>query len=68
MRSLPVAVLERFNELALGAGLRDPNQLAAKLLLLMDGAWVAARMFGPENHATRVKQAAEAVIAADGRS
>ena len=44
-------VLERLGGLAREAGLRDPDGLAAQLLLLMDGAWVAARMFGPDNHA-----------------
>jgi AcrR family transcriptional regulator len=56
-------VLERFTGLAREAGLRDPDALAAQLLLLMDGAWVAARMFGPQNHATSVAEAATAVIA-----
>jgi hypothetical protein len=42
----------------------DPDGLAAQLLLLMDGAWVAARMFGPDNHATSVADAARALIAA----
>ncbi len=32
-------------------GCATPDGLAAQLLLLMDGAWVAARMFGPDNHA-----------------
>jgi hypothetical protein len=36
--------------------------LAAQLLLPMDGAWVAARMFGPQNHATSVAEAARALI------
>ncbi len=45
------AVRERFAGLAREAGLRDPDGLAAQLLLLMDGAWVAARRFGPDNHA-----------------
>src|SRR6266540_4381246 len=40
-----------FAGLAREAGLRDPDGLAAQLLLLMDGAWVAARRFGPDNHA-----------------
>jgi AcrR family transcriptional regulator len=42
-------VRERFAELAGEAGLRDAELLADQLLLLMDGAWVAARMFGPNN-------------------
>ena len=28
----------------------------------MDGAWVAARMFGPDNHAASVADAARALI------
>jgi AcrR family transcriptional regulator len=58
------AVLERFAQLAREAGLRDPDGLAAQLLLLMDGAWVAARMFGPDNHATTVAEAARELVAA----
>ena len=58
------AVLERFAGLARDAGLRDPNRLAAQLLLLMDGAWVAARMFGPVNHGGSVGDAATALIEA----
>jgi AcrR family transcriptional regulator len=60
------AVLERLAGLARDAGLRDPDGLAAQLLLLMDGAWVAARMFGPDNHAASVAEAARALI--DSRS
>jgi AcrR family transcriptional regulator len=56
------AVLNRFAGLARGAGLHDPDGLAAQLLLLMDGAWVAARMFGPQNHAKSVGEAARALI------
>jgi AcrR family transcriptional regulator len=58
------AVLERFGGLAREAGLYDPDGLAAQLLLLMDGAWVAARMFGPDNHATALAGAARTLIAA----
>ena len=57
-------VLERLAELAREAGLADPDGLAGQLLLLMDGAWVAARMFGPDNHATTVAEAARALIEA----
>jgi AcrR family transcriptional regulator len=56
------AMLDRFVSLAREAGLRDPDGLAAQLLLLMDGAWAAARMFGPTNHAASVPQAARALI------
>jgi AcrR family transcriptional regulator len=57
-------VLERFTALGREARLRSPETLAAQLLLLMDGAWVAARMFGPRNPAAKVAEAAEALIAA----
>jgi AcrR family transcriptional regulator len=59
-------VLERFTALGRQARLRSPETLAAQLLLLMDGAWVAARMFGPRNPAARVAEAAQALI--DARS
>ncbi len=55
-------VLDRLAGLADDAHLRDPEELAAQLLLLMDGAWVAARMFGPDNHAGSVREAARALI------
>lgn len=55
-------VLDRLAELARDASLADPDGLAAQLLLLMDGAWVAARMFGPDNYATAVTDAARALI------
>lgn len=44
-------VRSRFAILAREAGVRDPDQLADQLLLMMDGAWVAARMYGPDNPA-----------------
>ena len=60
------AVLDRLAGLAEAAGLRDPAELAQQLLLLMDGAWVAARIFGPDNPAAQVPAAARALIAARG--
>jgi AcrR family transcriptional regulator len=56
------AVRARFRELAVAAGLRDPDALAGELLLVMDGAWVAARMFGPGNHAEYAARAARHLI------
>lgn len=41
------SVLARFQQLAEEAGARQPDSLAGALFLLMDGAYVAARMFGP---------------------
>jgi AcrR family transcriptional regulator len=55
-------VRDRFAELAHQAGLRDPDDLGDQLLLLMDGAWVAARMFGPTNPATALTAAARTLI------
>jgi len=57
-------ILERFTALGREAKLRSPETLARQLLLLMDGAWVAARMFGPRNPAAGVAEAARALIAA----
>ncbi|MGL5816462.1 MAG: TetR/AcrR family transcriptional regulator [Phycicoccus sp.] len=41
-----------------------PDELADHLLLLTDGAWAAARMWGPDNAARSVASAARLVIAA----
>lgn len=56
------AVVDRLRELAQRAGARDPNGLAEELLLIMDGAWSAARVFGPGSHGRRAAAAAKAVI------
>ena len=58
------AVVDRLRELAERAGARDPNGLAEELLLIMDGAWSAARVFGPGSHGRRAAAAAKAVISA----
>jgi len=58
------AVRVRFRELAKQAGARSPDVLADQLLLLMDGAFMAVRMFGVKNPAAGVAQAAEALIEA----
>jgi AcrR family transcriptional regulator len=57
-------VRERFATLAQEAGLHDPDRLADQLLLLMDGAWVAARMFGPHNPAAGLAATAGTLIEA----
>jgi AcrR family transcriptional regulator len=57
------AVAGRFRELADEAGARDPDGLAEELLLVMDGAWSAARVFGPGSHGRRAAQAARTLIA-----
>lgn len=56
------AVRSRLQELAVQAGARHPEMLADQLLLLMDGAFIQTRMFGPTNPATHVAQAAGALI------
>lgn len=58
------AVLARFNQLAQEAGARQPQVLANALFLLMDGAYMAARMFGstPGNPATDLAVAARHLI------
>lgn len=57
-------LLRRLGTLAREAGLRDPAGLAMELLLLMDGAWAAARVFGPRSHARSVAAAARTLIGA----
>jgi len=56
------AVRARFYELAQQAGARAPEVLADQLLLLMDGAFMAVRMFGINNPAAHVAKAAESLI------
>jgi AcrR family transcriptional regulator len=57
-------VRQRFTTLAREAGLSDPQALGDQLLLLMDGAWIAARMYGPHNPAKGVAATASALIEA----
>lgn len=58
------AVVRRLRGLAEAAGARHPKELADELLLVMDGAWSAARVFGPGSHGRRASAAARALIAA----
>ncbi len=65
------AVRARFLQLAEQAGASRPQALADGLLLLMDGAYIAARMYGasPDNPAAGVAEAARRMIEASlGRS
>jgi AcrR family transcriptional regulator len=55
-------VLRRLRELAAQSGAADPPELASELLLLMDGAFAAARMFGRRSPAASVSRAAAALI------
>ena len=56
------SALERFATLARDAGLRDPDSLAAHLLIVMDGAWAGTRMFGPANHAAGLGDLARTLV------
>lgn len=62
-------VRARFLELATEAGAREPEILANTLVLLMDGAYMAARVFGasPDSPAANLAEAArQAMIAQCG--
>jgi AcrR family transcriptional regulator len=59
------SVLAKLTELSRLAGAREPEVLGAGLMMLMDGAWSAARMFGPGNHAQHVATIAKSLIAAE---
>jgi AcrR family transcriptional regulator len=56
------SVRARFRDLAREAGAREPEALAAQLFLLMDGAYMAARMFGTKNPASHLASAAKTLI------
>lgn len=56
------AVLARLTIMAEAAGASDARGLAGQLLVLMDGAFMAVRLFGPNNPAQQVAQAAQALI------
>jgi AcrR family transcriptional regulator len=56
------AVLERLHELGDQAGAREPAQLASQLLMIMDGAFAAARMFGHQSPAATAAAAAAALV------
>lgn len=52
----------RFRQLAKQAGARNPEILADQLFLLMDGAYMASRMFGTKNPASHLASAAKTLI------
>ncbi len=56
------AMRQRLAQLAQEAGAREPQRLADQLLLLVDGAMMAARVFGPDNPARGVAAAAATLI------
>lgn len=58
------SVRTRLRSLAADAGAADPDTLGDALLLLMDGAFAAARMYGPSSPASHVAHASQTLIAA----
>ena len=58
------SVHERFRQLAEEAGAKEPEVLAGQLFLLMDGAYMASRMFGAKNPAAYLAEAARVLIEA----
>jgi AcrR family transcriptional regulator len=56
------SVRARFRQLAKEAGAAKSEMLADQLFLLMDGAYMASRMFGAKNPATHVAEAARILI------
>ncbi len=61
-------VLERLTQLSRAAHAADPLGLAQDLMLAMDGAWSAARVFGGGNHGSRAGATARALIAAQTKA
>jgi AcrR family transcriptional regulator len=57
-------VRERLRDLSREAGSADPEQLADGLLLLLDGALMAPRVFGADNPAAHVQETAQILIEA----
>lgn len=55
-------VLALLTELSRQAQAKNPALLGEGLMLLMDGAWSAARMFGPGSYAGRVLEVAKALM------
>jgi len=56
------SVRTRFRQLARECGAAKPEILADQLFLLMDGAYMAARMFGTKNPAVHLADAARTLI------
>ncbi len=56
------SVRARFRQLSKEAGANKPEVLADQLFLLMDGAYMASRMFGTKNPAMHVAEAARILI------
>ena len=56
------SVRVRLRQLAEEAGAQNPEMLANQLFLLMDGAYMASRMFGAKNPASHLASAAKTLI------
>ncbi|HNQ95342.1 MAG TPA: TetR/AcrR family transcriptional regulator [Anaerolineales bacterium] len=56
------SVRARFRQLAKEAGARKPDVLADQLFFLMDGAYMASRMFGAKNPAAHLASAARVLV------
>lgn len=56
------SVRARFRHMAEEAGAKKPEVLADQLFLLMDGAYIASRMFGAKNPAVHLAEAARTLI------
>jgi AcrR family transcriptional regulator len=56
------SVRVRLCQLAKEAGVKKPDVLADQLFLLMDGAYMASRMFGSKNPAAHLAEAAQILI------
>jgi AcrR family transcriptional regulator len=61
-REHKLEVMRRLRDLAQQAGADDPGTLAEELMLIMDGAFAAARMHGPNNQARSTGAAARALL------
>ena len=57
-------VRAKFRKLAKEAGAKNADMLADQLFLLMDGAYMASRMFGAKNPASHLAEAAQILIEA----
>jgi AcrR family transcriptional regulator len=56
------SVRMKFLQLAKEAGAKKPDVLADQLFLLMDGAYMASRMFGAKNPAAHLAEAAQVLV------
>lgn len=56
------SVRMKFRQLAKEAGAKKPDVLADQLFLLMDGAYMASRMFGAKNPAAHLSEAAQVLV------